>query len=80
MRNGNDRATITNRGPHAIVVGGASLPRLPAGTAAALSLVEGVYPADIDVAALQQRLIADGVWIDEQRVRDARQAENNAEA
>ncbi len=51
-----------------------------AGTAAALSLIEGVYPADIDVAALQQRLIADGVWIDEQRVRDARQAENNAEA
>ena len=34
-----------------------------AGTAADLALRAGVSPAQIDVAALQQRLVADGAWL-----------------
>jgi hypothetical protein len=37
------------------------------GTAAALCLENNTRPADVDVRALQQRLITAGVWIDEKR-------------
>ncbi|NQT53575.1 FAD-dependent oxidoreductase, partial [bacterium] len=42
-----------------------------AGTAAALCLTNNTRPADVDVAALQQRLITAGVMIDQKRVAAA---------
>jgi len=41
------------------------------GTAAAMCLESGARPADVDVAELQRRLIAQGVFIDEERVKQA---------
>ena len=43
-----------------------------AGAAAAMCLEAGLRPADVDVPALQQRLIKQGVWIDMDRARSAR--------
>jgi hypothetical protein len=40
-----------------------------AGTAAAMSLDAGVSPAQVEVAELQKRLVAAGVWIDLDRAR-----------
>lgn len=39
-----------------------------AGTAAAMCLNESVRPVDVDIAHLQRRLMADGVWIDQGRI------------
>ena len=46
-----------------------------AGTAAAMCLESGVRPADVDVPALQQRLVAQNVLIDMKRVEGARAAQ-----
>jgi hypothetical protein len=43
-----------------------------AGTAAAMSLTAGVYPADIAVDQLQKRLTDAGVFIDMKRVAEAK--------
>lgn len=42
-----------------------------AGFAAAMSLEDGVAPADVDVAKLQRRLVESGVFLDEERLRRA---------
>jgi len=46
-----------------------------AGTAAAMSLEAGVPPAEVDVSRLQRRLVEAGVWIDQDRVRQAARQE-----
>ena len=48
-----------------------------AGTAAALCLDAGHRPADLEAAPLQKRLAAAGVWLDERRIEEARQADGD---